>query len=380
MASRVVQPPQPSRIPVLYLVVGALLFAAALGASFGFGSSARVEIDGTVRRVAFGTTIGDLEAKGKLAHHDGDLLSAVDRHVTRRGQGGQLRVLRNGEPVSSSAVVFDGDVVTSIAGADRVERTVTITRPIEMTTTVEGQGPLMSLASPGSVGVMRLTVGAVSGDEVTSTVVTPATPMIVRRHGVSPGEPVVSLTFDDGPWPGQTERILDILREQGVKASFFMLGYKARDNPALAKRVADEGHVVGSHTMGHKTLTRLDPGLVAPQIVAGQDAVAAATGVQPHWFRPPGGQISPDVWNRVNEANLRVAMWNVDPQDWRRPNADWIARYIVNHVTPGSIVLLHDGGGDRSMTIVALPWIIGELKARGYRFVTLDELAGLGGS
>ena len=91
-------------------------------------------------------------------------------------------------------------------------------------------------------------------------------------------------------------------------------------------------------------------------------------------FRPPGGNISPAVWARVNRARLKVALWNVDPQDWRRPGAKKIAHDVAVNARPGSIILLHDGGGNRQQTIQALPVIIRSLQSRGYRFVTLDEL------
>ena len=376
MGSRVVQAPPSSKIPLLYVVAGLLLFAAALGASLGFGASARIEVDGSVRHVPEATTIADLKSAGHLAAHDGNVLSAVTGKPVRTGVGDPLRVTRNGRPVDLSAVVYDGDVIESTSGKDAVERVVTVTRAIEVTTTIVGKGPLMTLASPGSVGVREVRLGALSGEELTSTVVTPATPMVVRRYSANPADRLVALTFDDGPWAGQTDQILSILRDEGIKATFFMLGYSVRKNPALAKRVADEGHLIGNHTMGHTMLTEVKPTKVDAQIAAGQKTIVGATGVEPRWFRPPGGDISASVWSQVRNADLRVAMWDVDPKDWRRPPAAQLARYVVNHVRPGAIVLLHDGGGNRSATVAALPRIIKELKAAGYRFVTGDQLSG----
>jgi peptidoglycan/xylan/chitin deacetylase (PgdA/CDA1 family) len=234
----------------------------------------------------------------------------------------------------------------------------------------------MTLAAPGSVGVKREEVGAISGEEVTSSVITQPMPMVVKRYGTRPGERVVALTFDDGPWPGQTNRILHILKQYNVRASFFMLGYLSKRNSALARQVADEGHLVGNHTIGHRTLTRLTTAAVDDQIERGEVAIAKSTGVTPAWFRPPGGHISAGVWSRVNHANLRVALWDVDPQDWRSPTPNQIAHNVVVNTRPGSIVLLHDGGGNRESTIRALPIIIRSLQSRGYKFVTLDELPG----
>ena len=105
--------------------------------------------------------------------------------------------------------------------------------------------------------------------------------MVVVRRPAAPGDKLVALTFDDGPWPGQTDKILDVLKKQSVHATFFMLGGRARRSPALARRVAAEGHVVGSHSLSHKELTKLKPAAIRKEISAGVSAVAAATGVRP---------------------------------------------------------------------------------------------------
>ena len=375
MASRVVPTPAASPVPLVYLGAAALLFAAALGVSLGFDATMRVDIDGQARRVYQGTTIARLVQEGHLAGHDGNVLSALDGNPVRRGGGASMRLWRNGRPATLSSVVYDGDVIRSQSGTDVVEATVEETLPIPVATRFEGTGPLMTLVSPGSVGAMRVTRGAISRSVIASSVITAAVPMVVERHGARPGDKLVALTFDDGPWPGQTDAVLQILKDNGAKATFFMLGYLVRRNPELARRVGAEGHVIGNHTMGHTMLTKVSPRVVDAQIARGQSVIKKASGVTPGWFRPPGGDISPDVWSRARSASLRIAMWDVDPQDWRRPPAASIAAAVVKRVRPGSIVLLHDGGGDRRATIAALPVIISSLKAKGYRFVTLDELA-----
>jgi peptidoglycan/xylan/chitin deacetylase (PgdA/CDA1 family) len=376
MSSLPVHPPEPPRIPRLYIALGVLLFAAGLAASIGAGNSLRLTVDGSLRRVGPGTTVAELAEMGYLAARPGDTLSVRSGRIAREGGGTPLSVTRNGREAGAQRVLYDGDVIESSNGRDVIEATVTREKPIPVGTRFVGSGPLMTLAAPGSVGVKREQVGAISGEEVTSSVITQPTPMVVKRYGTRPGERVVALTFDDGPWPGQTNRILHILKQYKVRASFFMLGYLSKRNSALARQVADEGHLVGNHTIGHRTLTRLTAAAVDDQIERGEVAIAKSTGVTPAWFRPPGGDISPGVWSRVNHANLRVALWDVDPQDWRNPTPNQIAHNVVVNTRPGSIVLLHDGGGNRDSTIRALPIIIRSLQSRGYRFVTLDELPG----
>ena len=373
MSSLPVHSPSPGRIPRLYVAVAAVLFAAALAASLGAKPYARVTVDGHPRRLEAGTTVTELEQTGYLAGHRGRMVS-VSGEVLEQSSGTPARVWRNGKEATGDRIIYDGDVITSADGQNAVEQVVVRREPVPFTTRIVGTGPLIALASAGAVGVRQMSVGMVSGEEVTSSVVVKPVPMVVKRYGKNTRQKVVALTFDDGPWPGQTERILHILRQYKVKGTFFLVGYLAQKNPALARKIASEGHLVGNHTAGHRMLTRLDTAGVDDQIERGERIIVKSTGEKPLWFRPPGGNISPAVWARVRKAHLKVALWTVDPQDWTRPGAKRIAHDVVVHTRPGSIVLLHDGGGNRAQTIRALPVIIRALQSRGYRFVTLDQM------
>ncbi len=373
MSSLPVQPPARRHIPRLYVAVGVVLCAAALAASLGAKPHAQATIDGVSRPIEPGATVADLAEAGHLRGRPGRMVSLSGR-VLEVTSGVPPRVWRNGRPVTAERVVYEGDVITSADGANTLEEVVTKREPIAFARRVVGSGPLVTLVSPGSPGVRQLRVGAVSGDVVTSTVVKEPSPMVVRRYGAQPNQKLVALTFDDGPWPGQTEKILRVLRQHKVKASFFMIGYLARRYPSIAEKVAAEGHVVGNHTAGHRMLTKLTSAAVDTQIAQGAGIIERSTGQTPEWFRPPGGDISPAVWSRIRRVRLKVALWDVDPQDWRGIPSPKIAHDVVTRVRPGAIVLLHDGGGDRTQTIRALPVIIRALKSRGYRFVTLDEM------
>ena len=361
-------------MPRLYLGVGALLFAAALAASLGAKPSVGIVVDGVGRRVESGTTVADLEKAGYLDGQPGRMVSLSGR-VLARSNGVAARVWRNGREVTPARTLYAGDVITSADGRNHVEETVIKRTTIPIPRRIVGSGPLIALAAPGSLGVRQSSIGAVSGEVATSTVVVEPTPMIVKRYGRTSSQKVVALTFDDGPWPGQTEKVLRVLRANHVKATFFMVGYLARNYRSTARKVAAQGNGVGNHTMAHRRLTTLKAKDVDKQISSGERTIKASTGRNAEWFRPPGGHISQPVWARVRKAGLKVALWDVDPQDWRTTStSSAIARNVIANVRPGSIVLLHDGGGDRSKTIAALPVIIRTLKSKGYRFVTLDEM------
>lgn len=280
----------------------------------------------------------------------------------------------NGLEAGPSATVAPGDTIVTTPGEDTVEPTREETRAIEIPTEIVGKGAMVSLAAPGSVGIERVVLGVVSGDVVESETVVPASPMVLRKTNGN-GKKVVALTFDDGPWPKQTAKILDILKAEGVPATFFTVGLRVKKEPELAKRIVAEGHAIGTHTYRHVNLTTAEKGIVRREIRGANDMVRRITGVQPKWFRPPMGLIDSNAYKELKAAKMRVALWTVDPQDWRgEATAGQIARDVVAAVKPGAVILLHDGGGDRKDTIKALPWIIHELQDRGYDFVLLDDL------
>ncbi|MGW4895266.1 polysaccharide deacetylase family protein [Kitasatospora sp. NPDC004240] len=194
------------------------------------------------------------------------------------------------------------------------------------------------------------------------------------RGGEVP-EPLVALTFDDGPHPEHTPRILDVLRRHEAPAAFFCIGLHALAHPDVVRRIAAEGHTLGNHTWSHAYLPDLGPVELHRQLSFTAEAIAAAGGGPVEWLRPPYGGRSPELLERVARSGLRTALWDVETSDWARPGPEVIAERVLRQVRPGSIVLMHDGGGDRSRTAAALPAVITGLRERGYRLVTLDELA-----
>ncbi|MYV53473.1 polysaccharide deacetylase family protein [Streptomyces sp. SID3212] len=185
----------------------------------------------------------------------------------------------------------------------------------------------------------------------------------------------VALTFDDGPLPPYTGRILDVLERYGVPATFFCVGMNARAYGEEIVRMREQGHGVANHTWSHPFLPDLTRAQLVEQIDrTGEGIAEAGGGAVPTLFRPPYGSRTPEVMGWLAGTDARTVLWDVAPDDWAMPGADFIATTILDQARPGSVVLLHDGGGDRSQTVDALPAVIEGLLERGFRFVLVDEM------
>lgn len=180
---------------------------------------------------------------------------------------------------------------------------------------------------------------------------------------------IVALTFDDGP-SEYTPGFLDVLRREHVPGTFFEIGQEMAGRESIMRRILREGNEIGNHTMHHTEFPAYDN--IAPTT----SLIASITHFRPCLFRPPGGGVDSAVIAAAGADDLRTITWDVDPVDWSTPGAGAIYSRVVGATQPGSIVLMHDGGGDRSETLAALPSIIDTLRGRGYRFETVTELLG----
>ena len=186
---------------------------------------------------------------------------------------------------------------------------------------------------------------------------------------------VVALTFDDGPDPAFTEPILDILKQKQVKATFFVLGENARRNPSLLRRMVKEGHEIGNHSYTHNY--NQNQNKMVAELKQTDEVVYEATGMHTHFYRPPGGYASKKLIEAIKKQDYIFTLWSIDSKDWRRPGIDRIVDNVMSKISPGVIILFHDGGGFRSQTVEALGQIIDALRTNGYHFVTLSELKAL---
>ena len=261
------------------------------------------------------------------------------------------------------------------------------TEPTKVTTTWErlpfqrsGSGPIPVVTENGAVVPTEVLSGKLSGIEISrATAGEPRAPKVsyLASRGGSPK--YVALTFDDGPNEGETSQILDILRREKVPATFFVLGKNAQKYPELVLREASEGHQVAMHSWSHTEYTKLTPPELRTDIARCSAAVEKITGFAPTWIRPPYGQVDGTVYTEITNRGLNVALWDVDPVDYSRPGMQRIINPVVYTTRPGSVVLMHDGGGNRSQTVAALPGIIGELRDAGYTFITIEQYGQLVG-
>lgn len=181
-------------------------------------------------------------------------------------------------------------------------------------------------------------------------------------------EKKVAITFDDGPDAKTTALLLDGLKARKVRATFFVIGEKAEQNPELIRRMSEEGHLIGNHTYSHVQLNALSSKQACSQVKAANDVIEKITGQEVIYLRPPYGE-----WNHKKDCpqNMIAVYWDVDPLDWKRTDTEQIAADILRQVKPGNIILLHD---IYKTSVQAAFLVIDELQRQGYEFVTVDEL------
>jgi peptidoglycan/xylan/chitin deacetylase (PgdA/CDA1 family) len=182
----------------------------------------------------------------------------------------------------------------------------------------------------------------------------------------APPPKYVILTFDDGPDPRYTPQVLDILKAYGAKATFFEVGRNVAKHPELTRRAHEAGHSVQNHTWTHADLRKLSWVQFKDQVESTDQSIIAQTGETPRCLRPPYGAVNPLVTKRIASLGKKVQLWSVDSRDWTRPGTAAIVSRVLAGVRNGSVILMHDGGGNRSQTVAALPTILKTLKARGY--------------
>ncbi|MCA1840504.1 MAG: polysaccharide deacetylase family protein [Actinomycetota bacterium] len=260
-----------------------------------------------------------------------------------------FKVTRNGLAVGLGEHLRTHDVIVLTNGTDQAEPTTveTYAQP--------ASDPQFVLAGSGNLTAKR---GTVSGE---------VEPISVAA---GTGPPTVALTFDDGPNPNTTPPIIDILDRAGIKATFFTVGRMVQRFPDLVRRELGDGMTIGDHTFGHTRLAGLPADRVRGELQRTIDQLGPL-GAHVTLMRPPDGSFDASTIEVAKSMGLRTVVWSVDSKDWSKPGVDAIVRRVVDSVHPGSIILMHDGGPDRSQTVAALPRIIDELRARGYSFTAM---------
>ena len=344
-----------------------------------------VFVNGRQAEISVGTTAKQLlKDHDDFGTHPGRLL-AVDGSVIKKygGHPAELRVDGSViDPADWGNTRFSGNADISVkSGGDVAEGHAIDYAPIPYTVSVDIKGSVIQMVKTrGKDGKREIWVGDISKKRITKRVI--AQPVDAQIVGVSPrpqGHKVIALTFDDGPSGQYTAPILDILKQKGVKATFFDVGQYSVQYPALEKRMVAEGHEVASHSNTHPFMPKMKRDALRAEITAGFANMKKASGVSTRMMRSPYGSFTVDQWKDVYDLIDYNVLWSIDTEDWRRPGAQAIHDAVLNHAYNGAVVLMHDGGGNRDQDIQALPGIIDDLKAQGYEFVTISGLLKLAG-
>lgn len=205
------------------------------------------------------------------------------------------------------------------------------------------------------------------------------TPFAVRRGPAAPRR--IALTFDDGPDPVWTPRVLDLLRDKRASASFFLVGERAARAPEVVRRIAGEGHEVASHAWSHRSLWRLGPRATEAEVARTHELLTALTGREPRHFRPPWGMVNAALFGVLRRHGERLVLWSLQPEGLRPVPAEQQARSVLARAHPGAIVDLHDAEGTPAAPerlLGALPAMIDGLRDAGYELTTVAALLAAG--
>lgn len=371
--------------------IAILALVAVLVAGCGFGvhqwyvshpvditlDGAPTTIEGSQR------TIQGLIDAGTVTPTPGNHL-AVDGSVLKQGGGEAASVKLNGQATSDFAtLLMDGDTIEVTNGKDTTEESTEetkTTKPAKADVKLTGTGAIHALSGP-SEETVKVVTGKESGLTQT-TVLKKSSGLSVKRYNAdTKGKKMIALTFDDGPWPTTTDEILDILSSNGAKATFFTIGKQIPNHTSSVKRMKDDGHQICTHTYDHASgsgrgvnITYMTKAEQRAEIEKGMKAIEDVTGDKASKVvRLPGGNVNEETYRNLSDLITAEINWSIDTEDWSRPGADAIYQRLKN-ASAGSIILMHDGGGDRSQTVAALKKALPELKAQGYSFVTMDEL------
>lgn len=326
-------------------------------------------------------TLEGLVENGVVSVKPGNYI-AVDDSVMREGEGALCTAKLNGEDTSDLKThLNEGDTIEITDGQNIMEpynddNVQSIPASVEEV----GVGAVHVYQGSGEAGEKVVRTGTESGKTVEVTTKEPGTIQLVKYNVNTNGDKVIALTFDDGPWDSSTAAILDILKNNNAKATFFTVGNRIPGHEDLIKRMKDEGHEIGTHTYDHASgsgkgvsLDLMSTQERRDEVSKGLQAITDAGGDASTTFRSPGGNFGAETARDVHDLVTSEIGWNIDTGDWQRPGADVIAQRI-EMASPGNIILMHDGGGDRSQTVEALKTALPYLVEQGYEFITVDEL------
>lgn len=308
---------------------------------------------------------------------------AVDGSTIRQGEGTRCTAKVNGNDTDDMSMHLNGGDKIEISNGTDITEPYTDSEPqtLPHKTELKGVGAVHLYSNNAQDGEQVTRTGKESGITATVTTKEPVDNIVQYYNVNSNGDKVIALTFDDGPWDKQTDEILDILEQNDAKATFFTVGQCISGHEKELQRAASMGCEIGTHTWDHAegsgegvSLIKMSTDERKQEVQKGLEAIKNATGQEASTiFRCPGGNFDTSVATDLEGIVTAEIGWNVDTTDWKKPGADVIAQRIQS-AGPGNIILMHDGGGDRSQTIEGLRQALPKLKEQGYSFITVQEL------
>lgn len=367
---------------ILAGVVAVAVVAIGVTAFFTF-APVKVTVNGQELSVGGAKTVQTAFEESGVKVNPGNYV-AVDDQVLYEGKGNEFSCkLNDQEDVDPETKLHGGDVLEFTDGGNITEDYDGVDTPIPWEARIEGVGALHKFVGKGVDGVSTAMTGKISGKTVTKVSTEPENVICHRYDADTKGEKVIALTIDDGPWE-YTNAMLDVLKENNAKATFFVVGQnieQQKGGTAAVKRAVEEGHQVCTHSYDHAegsgqgvNLTYMSADEQKQEIQKGMDAISAVTGQQASSvIRCPGGNLDAQTVLNLKDLVTAEIGWNIDTQDWTRPGADAIYDAMMQ-AYPGAVILCHDGGGDRSQTIEGLKRAIPKLIEQGYSFITVDQM------
>ena len=369
--------------PIGKIIIVAIIAAIVIVAVWLFSTtlSVQVTVNGTPLAIRGAKTVQVAARESGLPLNPGDLIS-LKGSVLEKGSGKPLTAIVNGEQVDDlDTPLHNGDDIQFSDGGDIVETYDEMIQIIPHGAEVYGIGVFREFQNIGFDGVLSIRTGTISGETISKHVFYPES-LIYSKHNPDVGDKkILALTFDDGPNATYTPQVLDVLKENGAKATFFVLGNSIQEigNEWVVQRAYDEGHQICSHTYDNaiesgENINSLNTAAQIKEIENGRDAITQALGVEASRIvRIPEGEMNSDTLKNLRPYIDVEVGWNIDSGDTLGIEADSIADMILG-ATPGDVILLHDGGGDRSATVEALRIALPQLKKDGWKFVTVNDL------
>ena len=340
-----------------------------------------IRLNGSSMSVRVGSSLETIIKEKRLSPKAGDLVS-VGGNVLVQGEGYSYSASVNGSDIDIDELdgykAADGDDLTIGDGADKVEDYDVEIEEEQPKLEMGGEawGNISYISQWPQVGKREIRHGKTSGETAEGDVIQETKNCVVTVHQVKPDDDkkLIALTFDDGPSATYTEKYIEILDRYGIHATFFNLGQNIEEYPELCKKIVESGNELMSHTYQHQQLSTLESVALQSEFSSAFDTISQVAGVQTTSFRPPYGDFKESTWLKSGGLASLSVLWNLDSEDWRMPGAETIVSNSTENAFSGSIILMHDGGGDRSQDVEALPQIIETLQSEGYTFVTVGEL------